>query len=29
MEPGAEKAAPFSKEGFKQIAGKALGGIYR
>ncbi|KAM7414738.1 hypothetical protein PAMA_019511 [Pampus argenteus] len=29
MEPGKEKAIPTSKEGIKQIAGKALGNLYR
>lgn len=29
MEPGKEKALPTSKEGIKQLAGKALGGLYR
>jgi len=29
MEPAAEKAAPTTKEGIKQIAGKALGKIYK
>lgn len=29
MEPGKEKALPTSKEGLKQIAGKALGSLYR
>jgi len=29
MEPGKDKALPTPKEGLKQIAGKALGGLYR
>ncbi len=29
MEPGKEKALPTTKEGLKQIAGKALGNLYR
>lgn len=29
MEPAKEKAAPTTKEGLKQIAGKALGNLYR
>lgn len=29
MEPGKEKANPTTKEGLKQIAGKALGNLYR
>lgn len=29
MEPGKEKALPTSKEGMKQMAGKALGALYR
>lgn len=29
MEPGMEKAAPTTKEGLKQLAGKALGNLYR
>lgn len=29
MEPGKEKALPTTKEGIKQIAGKALGALHR
>lgn len=29
MEPGKERAVPTTKEGLKQIAGKALGNLYR
>lgn len=29
MDSGKEKALPTSKEGLKQIAGKALGNLYR
>lgn len=29
MEPGKEKAIPTTKEGLKQLAGKALGNLYR
>lgn len=29
MEPGKEKALPTTKEGLKQIAGKALGKLHR